>query len=227
MLNGFIRYYQYRDNECSLDINWPFFRYFFHYSLFVLWLGAWSVLHSSVDSVFQKKPAHADNLCKIFKEYPAWYSAAKQSSHRWSIPIPLMMAVIRHESSFDAYAKPNVHPKKTYNSAYGYAQAKKTTWQDYVTKKPKHRQYSRANFKDAIDFVGWYLNKSRQINHLKSESAARMYVTYHEGWRGYMKQSWRKNKMLLKTANKVAVTCQKYRNQLKLCARSSQDEKYK
>ena len=66
-----------------------------------------------------------------------WYSSAQAAEKRWGIPIAVNMAVIYQESSFKARARPNrskilwVLPGRRPSSAYGYAQALDSTWNDY------------------------------------------------------------------------------------------------
>ncbi|MBE8216029.1 MAG: transglycosylase SLT domain-containing protein [Endozoicomonadaceae bacterium] len=178
--------------------------------------GAVVALHAT--NQYQKPLSNPHDICRIFKERPAWLYAARKSERRWHIPIPLMMAVIRHESSFQAHAQP-LSCKKNKNSAYGYAQAKKNTWQDYAKKNTYQSNPLRYNFSDSIDFVGWYLNKSKQVNKLKVQNAMAMYLTYHEGWTGYKAQSWRHHKKILKTAYAVQNTYVQYKKQLKKCVK--------
>ena len=51
-------------------------------------------------------PADLDNICNIFRQYPKWYTEAKDVEHRWKVPVPVQMAIIHQESKFDARARP-------------------------------------------------------------------------------------------------------------------------
>ena len=47
-------------------------------------------------------------------------------------------------------------------SAIGYPQAKDEVWSDY--KRENSSFASRSNMSDALDFVGWYSDKSQRLN---------------------------------------------------------------
>lgn len=58
-----------------------------------------------------RPPSDLNNVCNIFREYPKWYTHAKDVEYRWKVPVPVQMAIIHQESKFDAHAKP---PRKNY-----------------------------------------------------------------------------------------------------------------
>ena len=112
-------------------------------------------------------PDDIDSICAIFEEHGKWYRAAKKSQKRWGTPIHVQMAIIHQESAFRHNAKPprkkllGFIPWKRPSNAYGYAQALDSTWKMY--KQETGRRFAgRGDFKDAIDFVGWYTNKSQK-----------------------------------------------------------------
>jgi len=49
------------------------------------------------------------------------------------------------------------------SSAYGYSQAKTPTWDDYE-RETGNSWASRDSFADAIDFMGWFIDKSHRVN---------------------------------------------------------------
>ena len=51
---------------------------------------------------------------------------------------------------------------KVPSSSFGYSQAVKGTWEQYK-KETGNKLASRARFKDSVDFIGWYTNKSENI----------------------------------------------------------------
>ena len=72
------------------------------------------------------------------------------------------------ESDFDWLAKParqklfKVIPYKRPSSSFGYSQAIKGTWKQY--KDETGNKYAlRTRFKDSVDFIGWYTNKTEKI----------------------------------------------------------------
>ena len=170
-------------------------------------------------------PKSPDNLCHIFEEKPKWYKAAKKSQKRWGTPIHVQMAIINQESSFRAKAKPprkklfGLIPTVRPSSAYGYAQVKDATW-DWYREKSGNGIASRSNFGDAIDFVGWYGDRSQKSQGISKWDAKNQYLAYHEGHGGFRKKSYRKKPWLIQVANKVERRAQTYGGQLKGCQKS-------
>ncbi len=163
-----------------------------------------------------------DNACGIFEQRTNWYRAAKASEQKWQVSTALILAFIHQESGFKSNARP---PRKNFlgfipwlrkPSAYGYAQATKSAWEDY--KKETGRKFVfRNRFSDATDFIGWYNNKSANVIKLKRDDAYNLYLAYHEGWEGYRDKSYANKKWLTKVARKVQKNFISYRNQLRLC----------
>ena len=183
--------------------------------------------HSKYNSgfVYQQDtpiPYDISNICSIFIDKPVWYNAAHKSSTKWGVPIYVMMAIIRHESSFIAHARPKNPKSRSYRdryltSAYGYAQAIDATWRTYQ-KSTGNKYAKRHDFADSIDFVGWYIDASHKKNSIHKYRADLLYLNYHEGWMGYMKQSYLKKLWLLETAQEVEATSLRYKTQLRSCA---------
>ena len=92
----------------------------------------------------------------------------KKLSKKWGTPIYIQLAIIKMESDFDWLAKPprqkifKVIPFKRPSSSFGYSQAVKGTWEQYK-KETGNKLASRARFKDSVDFIGWYTNKTETI----------------------------------------------------------------
>ncbi len=167
-------------------------------------------------------PSSPENLCDIFREKDGWYKAARKSEKKWGVPIQIQMAIMRQESSFHARAKPprkklfGLIPTVRPSSAYGYAQVKDGTW-DWYRQKSGNRIASRANFADAIDFVGWYGEQSHRMVGISKWDARNLYLAYHEGHGGYRKGSYQRKKWLLKVASKVERRASQYGQQLRGC----------
>lgn len=169
-----------------------------------------------------RPPENAENLCDIFDEKRGWYKHARKSSKRWDSDIPVMMSIMYQESSFKARAKP---PRKWYlwiipgprpASAYGYAQAIDATW-DLYRKSSGRGGADRNDFDDAIDFIGWYNDQSRQRNQIGKTDAYHLYLAYHEGHGGFAKRSFKKKQWLKDVAKKVSARTKTYRGQLAGC----------
>lgn len=166
-------------------------------------------------------PSNPGNLCELFGEKKRWYADARNASRRWGSPIGVLMAITYQESSFRAKARP---PRKKLlgvipwrrPDAFGYAQATNATWAEYV-KATDRRGADRDNFKDAIDFVGWYNHLSNQRNSIPKTDAYRLYLAYHEGHGGFSRGTFRDKAWLKEAARKVAARSEKYERQLKDC----------
>lgn len=172
-------------------------------------------------------PKNANNVCDIFKENRSWYKAAAATRDKWGVPIGIPMSFMYQESSFRHNAKPpmryflGVVPYGRASSAYGYSQAKTPTWNDYVNDTGR-RFASRSNFADAMDFIGWYIDKTNQVNRVPKNDAYRLYLNYHEGWGGYRRGSYRSKAWLQTTARQVDLRAQLYQQQLVSCEQQLQ-----
>ena len=76
---------------------------------------------------------------------------------------------------------------------------------------------SRVNFKDATDFMGWYLNKCTTNASIPSSDAANLYLCYHEGIGGFKKGTYKKKKWLIETSQKVASSARNAYHNLSKC----------
>ncbi|MGZ8926983.1 MAG: transglycosylase SLT domain-containing protein [Methylobacter sp.] len=167
-------------------------------------------------------PKNSDNICMTFMEKEDWYQDAKQSYKRWGIPIPVQMAIMHQESHFVADAQPprpwllGVVPWFRASSAYGYAQAKDETWNDYLDSAGSWSA-DRDDFADAADFIGWYCNISHTKLGIAKSDTKNLYLAYHEGHKGYRNKSYLKKSWLRKIADKVASKAKLFQNQLNQC----------
>ena len=171
-----------------------------------------------------KQPSNIDNICDIFSEQRSWYKAANKSAKRWGTTVPVMMSVIHQESSFKAKAKPPrtkifwVFPGPRPASAKGYAQAIDGTW-DMYRRSTGRWSADRADFKDATDFIGWYIDQSASKNGIEKTDAQNLYLSYHEGQGGFAKGTHQGKPWLLKVAKKVDARAKTFDQQLKGCER--------
>ena len=171
-----------------------------------------------------KQPSNIDNICDIFSEQRSWYKAANKSAKRWGTTVPVMMSVIHQESSFKAKAKPPrtkifwLFPGPRPASAKGYAQAIDGTWDTY-RRSTGRWSADRADFKDATDFIGWYIDQSASKNGIEKTDAQNLYLSYHEGQGGFAKGTHQGKPWLLKVAKKVEARAKTFDQQLKGCER--------
>lgn len=174
------------------------------------------------------RPSNAENLCDIFWGETDWYEDARTSQKRWGTSIPLMMAIIYQESSYRPKVRPE-RPKFFFiplprrSSAYGYAQAQDPAWNDY-RKDTGNWGHDRDDFADAVNFVGWYTDKSQSVAGVSKWDAYSQYLAYHEGWGGYKRRSYSAKPQLLKAAAKVKRRTAQYGEQLKSCAKALDSE---
>lgn len=131
------------------------------------------------------QPTEVNDVCRIFWGETDWYEDARRSSKRWGTPIGVMMAIIKQESAFQAKVWPD-RPKFLFiplprrSSAYGYAQAQDAAWSDY-RKDTGSWSHDLDDFRDAINFVGWYTNKTHKRLGISKWDAYSQYLAYHEG----------------------------------------------
>ena len=169
-------------------------------------------------------PTETDNLCSVFHAKRGWHSSAKTVQAKWEIPLHVPMAMMYHESNFRKKAKPSrryllgVIPWKRRSTAYGYAQAIDGTWETYQ-RDTRNRSAVRTNFHDALDFMGWYIDKSSRMNGISKRDAYRQYLAYHEGWTGYKQRSYEKKQWLKQVASNVEQLSGRYETQYAGCKR--------
>jgi hypothetical protein len=167
-------------------------------------------------------PKNPDNLCAIFQEKSAWYEDSKQAAQRWSVPVPVLMAIMAQESSFVSDAKPprtwllGFIPWTRPSSAYGYAQAVDGTWELYQNKAASFGA-DRDDFSDAVDFIAWYNHISHKQLGIALHDVKNLYLAYYEGLEGYARKSYANNARLVKTAAEVARRAKLFQNQLSNC----------
>ena len=174
-------------------------------------------------------PKNASNSCSIFEEKYLWYKHAKKTEQKWGTPVYLQLAIIKMESSFDRFAKPprqklfKVVPYKRPSSSFGYSQAVKGTWKQYK-EETGNKFATRSRFKDSVDFIGWYTNKTEKILKVSKNDAFKQYIAYHEGWGNY--KNYKNNKKVIGLANKVENQSNIYKKQLSNCRNSLSANKY-
>ncbi len=167
-------------------------------------------------------PKNLENICDIFEEKNDWYDDTKESFERWGVPIQVQMAIMHQESRFkhDAETKMEyflwIVPTGRISTAYGYAQAKDTTWEWYM-ESTDNWSADRDDFDDAADFVGWYGKKTYDMLKISKWDAENQYLAYHEGHTGYRRKTYNNKPWLIKVAAKVDKRAKKYGAQLKVC----------
>lgn len=186
---------------------------------------------SIVSGCASAPPNDPGNICQIFREKPGWYRDVQKAERRWKIPAHVIMAHTRRESSYIHDARPErtkllwFIPWKRPSSAYGYAQATNETWFDYK-RATGRRGADRDDFGDAMDFIGWYLDRSHRALGIPRNDARNLYLSYHEGLSGYRSGKWKRNAWLKGAAGKVATDAARYESQLAECRRSLKRKRF-
>lgn len=166
--------------------------------------------------------AALDNACVLVKQNPDMLRAFRATERRWGVPVEVQMATIYQESKFKANARTpfryaaGVIPMGRQSSAYGYSQALDGTWQEYLDDTGQRRA-KRNRIKDATDFMGWYMNKTRTKNGVALSDARNQYLAYHEGHTGYARGSYNSKGWLVRVAGEVDQRSDMYGKQLRSC----------
>ena len=174
-------------------------------------------------------PKNTSDSCSIFNERYLWYKYTKRTEQKWGTPIYLQLAIIKMESDFDWLAKPErqkifkVIPYKRPSSSFGYSQAVKGTWAQYK-KETNNKLATRARFRDSVDFIGWYTDKTEKLLKISKKDVYRQYLAYHEGWGNY--KNYKNNQKVIILAKRVAEQANSYRKQLKKCQKRLNKNKY-
>ena len=174
-------------------------------------------------------PKNVSDGCAIFNDRYLWYKHAKKTESKWGTPIHLQLAIIKMESSFDWLAKPprqkifKVIPYKRQSSSFGYSQAVKGTWKQYK-EETGNKFATRTRFKDSVDFIGWYTNKTEKILKVSKKDSFKQYIAYHEGWGNF--KNYKSNKKVINLAKRVEKQSNIYKQQLSDCKNSLSTSKY-
>ena len=171
-------------------------------------------------------PSSINNVCSVFEQRDGfiqnWHRAAKETERKYGVPVPILMATIRIESGYQARARPprskllGFIPWKRASSAYGYSQALDGTWTEYK-RATGNWAADRNNFHHAIDFVGWYHNRSNSLNGISLNDAYHLYLAYYAGHAGYRQGNWKSNSQMQGAAKRAADMANQYSGQLRSC----------
>ena len=167
-------------------------------------------------------PEQPENICEIFREKSDWFDDTEDATERWGTPAHVTMAMMYQESSFKEDARPPMQyflwiiPTGRASTAFGYAQAKDETWEDYQNE-TGNGWADRDDFADAIDFMGWFTSKSQKINGVSKWDAYNQYLNYHEGWGGFRRGTYRQKNWLPPVARKVDERAKRYAMQMHSC----------
>ena len=167
-------------------------------------------------------PSTLDDACAIVRQNPSYLRSFRAAERRWGVPVSVQMATIYQESKFRRNARTpfryaaGVIPIGRQSSAFGYAQALDATWEDYQRDTGRWRA-RRDRMSDATDFMGWYMDKTRDKNGVPLTDARNQYLAYHEGHTGFARGSYRRKGWLVRVAGEVDDRARVYERQLAAC----------
>ena len=174
-------------------------------------------------------PSNTANSCTIFDEKYLWYKHAKKVEQKWGTPIYIQLAIIKMESDFDWLA--NQQDRKFLKSYLSKDRRvhlvilKRLKGPgNNIKKETGNKLATRARFKDSVDFIGWYTNKTESLLKISKKDAFKQYLAYHEGWGNY--KYYKKNKKVIGLAKKVERQSDIYKKQLFKCKNSLNKNKY-
>jgi hypothetical protein len=169
-------------------------------------------------------PRNLDNACSILSQRPKYGKAFRATERRWGVPVHVQMATIYQESKFIGNARTpyrfvlGVIPMGRQSSAYGYAQAIDGTWEDYQRATGSWGA-RRDRIRDATDFMGWYMNQTRDKTGVELSNAQHQYLAYHEGHTGYLRKNYTRKSWLMRISAEVDARADMYERQLATCPR--------
>ena len=167
-------------------------------------------------------PKDQGNACSIIKQKKSWRSALKKTERKWGVSPGMQLAFIKTESNFKPTARTQrkyflgLIPSGRISSAYGYAQALDGTW-DWYKKDSGNRSASRANFSDSTDFIGWYVNKTKEKLKISRSNVYHQYLAYHQGHAGYASGRYKSSDALKAVARRTASNADLFKKQLAQC----------
>lgn len=169
-----------------------------------------------------RAPSNLNDACAILKQRPGYLRAFRAAEDKWGVPVHVQMAAMYQESKFISDARTpfrytlGVIPVGRQSSAYGYSQALDATWDEYRRAEGRLGA-KRNNIKDATDFMGWYMQRSNEINGIPLTDARNQYLAYHDGNTGFARGTYRAKPWLMRVAGEIEERAAIYQSQLATC----------
>lgn len=177
-----------------------------------IWLWPRSPSSPSIDD---------SDLCSLYRQRLSWYQSSREVAERYEISEAVIMSFLFQESGFRADARPprrrffGFLPGRRPSSAYGYAQAIDSTWQQFESELGQSMR--RDRFADAAHFVAWYSNQLKERLGTRGSDIQELYFAYHHGPTGYGRRD--RSPPQSATAAQVASRTRRYAAQLEECRR--------
>lgn len=163
------------------------------------------------------------DVCYIYKKNYDWYRSVIKVEKKYGIKSSTIMAIVAQESNYKYNARPprnyilGIIPWGYKSTAVGYAQVINGAWADYLKENPGLFK-SRIRFKNAVDFIGWYLDKGSKKLKVSKNNVEALYLIYHQGISGYQKHEEKKNAKLRLISRQVAQRAKAYDQQFQACS---------
>ncbi len=179
---------------------------------------------SACGARYDDPPRNLDDACSIVSQRPNYLKDMQRTERRWDVPVAVQMATIYQESKFDSDAKTpfryalGIIPMGRQSTAFGYSQALDATWEEYQ-RASGNRRAKRDSFRDATDFMGWYMHETWEALGIPKNDTRNQYLAYHEGRNGYRRGSYNNKSWLLRVSSEVADRAAMYDTQLRGCGK--------
>lgn len=163
-------------------------------------------------------PANPNNLCSVFQDKDSWYVAAHKVHAKYGIPIDTAIAILAQNSK---RSNQDNGLFESLTSAVGlgnegFLVVSDEIWQQYKDEAGNFLS-DRGSFADALDFMGWYMNKAKEKSGIALFDAYNQYLVYREGFDAFNTRSYTAKVWLLNEASEVRNRALEYRKQLLRC----------
>ncbi|HAH70293.1 MAG TPA: hypothetical protein DCL74_00625 [Succinivibrionaceae bacterium] len=163
-------------------------------------------------------PANSNNLCSVFQDKDGWYVAAHKVHAKYGIPIDTAMAILAQNSKLSTQDN-GLFDGLTSAVGLGnegFLVVSDEIWQQYKDEAGTFLS-DRGSFADALDFMGWYMNKAKERSGVALCDAYNQYIVYREGFEAFNARTYTAKDWLLKEASEVRTRASEYRQQLLRC----------
>ena len=162
-------------------------------------------------------PSNPGDLCSVFQEKDSWYASAHRVHSKYGVPIDVATAIILQSQGLGIKESDAIDSIFTFGaSEKGYLSVPDELWLQYVDEEGSFIS-DRSNFGDALDFVGWYMNKAHDKCGIALTDTYNQYLCYREGIDGYNNDSYSVKSWLIDEAKNAAKIAEEYRRQLLHC----------
>jgi hypothetical protein len=180
-----------------------------------------TVIVGACSFIPSKKMSQGD-ACSIIETKRSWKSVLLKSESKWGVSPGMQLSFILTESNFRPRAKTQkkyflgIFPTGRLSSAFGYAQAIDSTWEEYQ-KKSGNRFSSRTDFSDSVDFIGWYASETKRKLKISKADVFNQYLAYHQGHKGYERGAYKSKSNLVNAARRTENNARKFDAQFQNC----------